>query len=99
MRGAHRGEEAFLRPFWHWQCQHGTVLYTIYRNYRKLRCDNYGSTSYYNKYGAYHANRNRTIQLDKPECKRFGLIAKQAVQQFHLRNMPLGANMGLAKKT
>jgi hypothetical protein len=56
------GEVFLMRPYLHWQCQHGTVPYTVpYFTVVKIRCDNYGSTPYYNKYGLYRTNRNRTI--------------------------------------
>jgi hypothetical protein len=71
------GGEAFLRSFLLWQCQHGIILYTVpyftvinVCNYGKIRCDNYSSIPYYNKYGPYRTNRNRTIPYNSTSLNK-----------------------------
>ena len=54
-RGHSEAIFALAVPAWH-RTVHCTVFY---RNYGKVRCDNYGST--FNKYGAYRTDRNRTV--------------------------------------
>ena len=76
-RGHSEAIFALAVPAWH-RTVHRTVFY---RNYGKVRCDNYGSTPYFNKYGAYRTDRHRTAPYNSTSLIPPLIIAKTRLSQ------------------